>query len=759
MPGDGDEIRVELDRDADKPEKPKEGAVKYSEDEPNLVETFVKTEAGRNWLKKISRRVREDFDADFESTEQYRKRMADDFLVFAGDLPPKEFPYKDSANAHLPYMLENISRLQFRASSELFGDWKKPFGVVRVGTTPQEDEIVDILTVHGNWQIREQMPDFRRQIGERGVLLFFLTGDVTAHSYYDSFRQRNCHEILTANEFVAPYAYVTTQPDYSDLPHYTKVLRRYRHELQAQRGIWYGVDRVIKKKPPAWDDEPESPLRESIAEVQGIEAPDDAHHAPYKLLEYYGWLEMPPSDEDKAGDADETRDRFVQVIVDFNTRAVLKLCIYEEPSWQEKERFERQNMELEQYRMQQQQFEEQQAAVAQQLQQMQQGVQAGLLDPMAVQSMMIPLQQQQALAQPPPIPDWLQGEQVETAVVLPMRKEPIHMFTHGVCIEPILGNLGLGYGRIQADYNKAADTTLSQFMDAATMSNVWSLVTDSVAQFDKDFAISPGKINKVTGFTGKIDDHIKELRPSPANPQMFDFVRFMNEIAQSSIQAPNVLSGEPGKSGETYRGIATRIEQATRQLTVVTQKYAEFVRNVLKNNARLNAAFLPEEEMRYLMDYKLNTLQYVKVERRLYERNYDVVFESDLRYAPQEQRIAEADEVTQMALQTPVLQTNGAFTFEAIKKSLEARGRQDMVLELGMKPPAPPMFGFPTMPGMVPPGPGGPQGQQGGETPADGNGMQPPSPGVASGPSPQARPPGPGGPVATQPPPPQHPPR
>lgn len=764
MSDDSDELRIELKDD--KPDKPKKGSrVKYDEDEPNLVETFMKSDAGRRWLKKICARVVQDFDQDFESTEEYRKRFADDFKIFAGDLPKKDYPYKGCANAHLPYMLENLSRLQFRAASELFGNWKQPFGVVRVGTTPIEDEIVDVLTVHGNWQIREQMPDFRRQVADRGLLLYFCAGDVTCHSFYDSVRKRNCHEMLTCDDFVAPYVYVTTQPDYSDLPHHTKILRRYRHELQAMRGEWFGINKVLRREPPGWDDEPETKLRDAIAEVEGTEQPDDQKGAPYKILEYEGWLEMPPSQQDTGSKA-EPRDRFVQVRVDHATGNPLSLCIYEEPPWQEKERFQRQTAELEQFNAALEQYQAAMAQSEQQLQGIQQQMATGAIDPMAAEQQLGMMQQQSAAMQPPLPPDWLEGQDPQMAQPEPMRKEPIHLYSHGVCIESLRGNLGLSYGRIQADYNRAADTSLSQFIDAATLGNVWSLVTDNTVQFEDGFEISPGSINKATGFTGKLEDHIMQLKPGPANPQLFDIVRFMSEVSQSAIQAPNVLSGEPGKSGETYRGIATRIEQATKQLTYATQKYGQFVKQILKNNARLNAAFLPEEEMRYLMDYKLQTLRYIKVERRLYDRNYDVEFESDLAYSPQAQRIASADEVTQMALSTPVLQQNLAFCYEALKKSLEARDRQDLVPLLGKPPPIPPMFGLPSFPPPPPqpgapgqpaqPGqpphamPGPPQGQHNGETPASGGGMRGPSPGVASGPKPappQQHPPGPGGPI------------
>jgi hypothetical protein len=758
MSADGEtEVAIEEPEDK-KPSKDRpKGKIKYDEDDPNLVEVFVKSEVGRKWLKKIARRVREDFDADFESTTEYRERFAADFRIFAGELPPKEFPYKESANAHLPYMLENLSRLQFRAQAELFGDWKQPFGVLKVGTSAEEAEIVDVLTVHGNWQIREQMPDFRRQIGDRGLLLYFCAGDVTCHSYYDTVRRRNCHEVLTCDDFIAPYVYTTTQPDYSDLPHHTEVFYRYRHELQAMRGTWYDVDKVLKREAPGWDDDPETLLAEAVANVHGVEIPTDSKHAPYKLLRYQGWLPMPPSQQDGSG---EERDRFMEVIMDYTTRAIMSLVVYEEPSWQEKERFDRQTQELEQYRQQKIQFDQMQAEVQGQLASFQQQAMTGMMAPEVAQELSAQVQQQAQMMPPPVPPGWLAEQQeegvdldLEMVAPMPMRKEPIHLYSHGVCIENLKGSLGLSYGRIQAAYNRAADTSLSQFIDSATMANVWSLITDNVVQFEGGFKIAPGRVNKATGFSGNLKDHIFELKAQPANPQLFDIVRFMQEVGQSSIQAPNVLSGEPGKSGETYRGIAARIEQATKQLTVATQKYGQFVRQVLKNNARLNAAFLPEEEMRYLLDYKMGQLRHIKIERRLYERNYDVVFESDLRYAPQQQKIAEADEVTQMALQpgTPLM-GNLAFAYAAIRKSLEARDRQDMVALLGEPPPVPQMFGMPSLPPQMtgmPQQPGAqPQGQQGGETPADGGGMQPPSPGVSSGPTVE-HPPGPGGPVNT----------
>src|SRR6185436_8615525 len=123
--------------------------------------------------------------------------------------------------------------------------------------------------------------------------------------------------------------------------------------------------------------------------------------------------------------------------------------------------------------------------------------------------------------------------------------------------------------------NRAANIALSQFTDSATLANIWSIITTDI-EFEDEFEISPGHHNKAIGVSAEqLHKSIYELKPSQANPQLMDLVSFMTEFGQSAAQAPQVLSGEPGKSGETYRGIATRIEQATKQLSESTRGYGD----------------------------------------------------------------------------------------------------------------------------------------------------------------------------------------
>ena len=213
------------DADIQLEEEPEEEAARvlvYDDDSENLVRDFMDFEEGKEFLKKVARKVKDDFDRGYSDSTQYRERFKNDWKLFCGELPPKDFPNQYSANAHVPVMLENLSRLTARASSELYGDWQNVFGVVPMG--PEQDGIAETLNRHGNWQIREQIPDFRRQMGDRYMLAFFWIGDVTVHSYYDPERQQNRHEVLTPDEFVVPFTFTSTMPDYSDVPWRCKIL-------------------------------------------------------------------------------------------------------------------------------------------------------------------------------------------------------------------------------------------------------------------------------------------------------------------------------------------------------------------------------------------------------------------------------------------------------------------------------------------------------------------------------------------------------
>lgn len=669
---------------------------KYDEDSPNLVIDFQLHPDGIKALRKIADKVDSDFKMAWDSTEEYRQRIADDYKLFTGDLPPKDWPHKNAANAHVPIMLENSTRLINRIASELFGDWSATHGVVPIG--PGDEPVADILTKHGNWQIRNQITDFRRQM-MRGLTLYIVNGGSVCYSRYDSARKRNQHEILSPDEFVIPYTMVSTEPNMSDLPYKMRVLRYYRHELQKMRGIWENIDEVIKRSPPPWEEEPDSPLRQSAGDVTHVDPEEGDKYAPYKLIQYEGWMADLPNQRD---------DRYVQVIMDHSSKNILHFCIHEEEDWQDRMRYDGQMSELMSYRTGKEQYDSvindmqkandeavatMSSATAGDMERAQAGA---ALDQLRTMPM----------PQAPMPPAWMENPGDPNELPKEPKRVPIHMYAHAVCIEPLVGAYGLSYGRILSDLNRAANVMMSQFIDAATLANCWGgLVSDDFDTGGK-LEIAPGKLNKIKGMSG--DDIRKafiELKPGPANPQLVDLIKMCIELAQNAVQAPDVLSGAEGKSGETYRGHSARIEQATLQLGVIARGYAHFFEQVLKNNAKLNSFYLPEEEIVNIAAQPGTGVDPLTVRRDMYVRNYQVEIRSDLRFTSMTQRVAEADEIVALASNNMMLATNASLMYQAVKRSFIARQKQDLIPYLGPQPPPP------AMP-MAPPMPPAPEGEQ-----------------------------------------------
>jgi hypothetical protein len=709
-----DDVLIEVEEadpaeEVDLDEAPEEerAEVDYDEDAANLVAAFLETPEGKEALKEISQTVRDNYDEGYAATEELREREAKNWSIFCGVLPEKDFPYENAANCNVPVMFEATMRIMFRAFTELFPDWDNICGVRSLG--PGGEEEAALVTLHTNWQLRSQILDFRRQMF-KGMLQFWINGDPTCHSWYDPGRRMNRHEFLSREEFVVPYTAVSTMPDWSDVPYKIKVLHRQKHEIEAMRGIWEDIEAVIEDREPSWNDEPTSHNAEEAAEESGVELTEGS--APYKLLWYEGYLDLPGQD----------RQRYCKVIVDYAKGAVLELSIHEYPNWQDVARYDAQVRELQDFRAQQefhasQQMMAEAAPVAMQTSEPMEVPplpEAPVMTAPELPGMPPPPEPIPIPPPPPPVPpSWMRDENDPAETPEPARKDPVHLFVHIPLIEPLVGNIGIGYGNMEADFNRAANTTLNQTVDAATMANCGILFVCDIVEMPPQLTMMPGKIHKVGGVSpGELKDALVPYTPKGADPALINVTEKMYEFGQRAMQAPDAMSGEEGKSGEPFRGLMARIEQATKQLSAPTRRFADGLEWILKNHAFLNSVHLNEEEIFHVAESKDPevALMAKKIGRRAYERNYHYEIRSDLRFVTQSQRIGEADELLKMGQAFPQLSTNPAIMWALLAGAFKARGRDDLVALLGpkppppavpMAPPAPPRpIGPPGMPGM-----------------------------------------------------------
>lgn len=673
----------------------------------NLVPHYNTSDKGKKFLKELADKVIKEFDEDWESCSAWRKKREQRWKLLIGDLSPKTFPFTECANVHIPVMLERSLRLVHRLYAEIFPDRDYIFSALPSNNLTQER--ADIVTQHQNLQFRKEIPDFFKQ-NRRALMEFIVHGDCIFFSSRDIPGKRNKHEALNCEEVVFPYVWKTTTIDMSDMPRKTRILRKFKHELKEleRKKVYADVDIIFEKeKDPKFETGIDFTVRPTVDKFEGREAPASGGVAPYTLYEYHGWCKLP-------GQEDE---RPIVAVVESQTRTVTCLFIREEEDWKDAARFASQEDEMSGYNQAMQLHDE--------MVMKEQQITGRLLEPDVPMEEAMALQQKLAESPPqkPIPPAWMKDPMMPTPE--PVRVVPIEYFSHGVCIENMDGSMGLGIGLLLEEFNKAANTAASQFTDSATLANVATVIMpDSVKMDAGENRLVPGEVHRVRGLSAEqINNAFKVIQFPQANPQLMEIVRLMLESADGVSSAPDVLSGEAGKANETFRGISTRIEQATKQLTVLAQNYLEMLSNVIRNNARLNAAFMEDIEIKSVIDPRTLEQQELEIDRQLYSEDFDISFTADIRFSGRAQKISEADQVIGMVGGLPPelaqLIFPPSFAYEAVSRALKARGLHDMVRFLGPRPPvpefaagqAPPPPGMPPgMPGMPPgaPPPGGP---------------------------------------------------
>jgi len=671
----------------------------YNLDNPetgNLVKVFTRSKEGEDALARIGQWVVKVFDRVDSDTQERRNRIARDWKFFTCQIPlTRDFPYPDAPNPHVPVMLTQIARLHARLYSEVFQDWHNIFGVKPIGGSDLAKVEADILRKHGNWQIRVQIPDFKRQM-DRLVLRHLVVGDEYIETEWSPFTGTNRHEVMSEDEFFVPFQYVSTMPDISDCPWYIRVLNYYRHELELMRDEWVGVEKLLETR-ATYEDEPEPILAEEAARQHKVEIPDVDIEAPRKLLRFTGWLNLPG----------QPRQRYMRAVVDYATKEVLLLKLHEIADWQDRERFDRELRERDQY------F----AAVDAQQQALtmyrEQGIQVA---------------QQPPDSTPIPPPRWMQDPTNRDEEPAPPMSVPIRLVVHQVYIEPFAGNIGFSIGSVASAFNNLANGTFQAFFDQATRANTKSFITGDGPRIPERIRIKPNGIVKIPGIPfGQVEAALKELNFGPANPQLFEIINAVRSWSEESLQSPAALGGAPGKSGEAYRGLMARIEQATKQLSVPAGQISDAFERVMVNNALLNSMFLKDEELILIAD-GVPHAEEIRVSRKMYQRSYSVEVTSDKRFTTQAERIAEADEnmgIIMKTMQIPGFWPNPVL-FQMFRKALvqcfEARGRKELASEAEAL----------QQPMMPPPGAPGPAGQKPGGSPG---GTPPgPSPGPRGGP-------------------------
>jgi hypothetical protein len=266
----------------------------------------------------------------------------------------------------------------------------------------------------------------------------------------------------------------------------------------------------------------------------------------------------------------------------------------------------------------------------------------------------------------------------------------------------------------------AANITQNQFTDLATLSNEMGLGGFMHTNMKLDPGIKtvePGVIMRVSGIPpADMEKAFFRLNAPQANPQLLQALQGQETAADGISSAPDVLSGQK-EGDETFRGQATRVEQATKQLTVHAGNVVMVLTNVGQNNALLNFMFMPDSKSMDVQDPHTQTSQQITVTRDMYKDKYDILFSADMSFSSRAAKIAEKDDALGMVtkgIPPQIAQLIFPPTiYAAIARAcFKARGMYDLAAmvipddQIMAKVSAPP----PGMPGATPgaPSPGGP---------------------------------------------------
>lgn len=681
-------------------ENPKPKVVDY-EREVNLA-TLISAEE----QKALCKVVIEDFDRDWASGEEFRKRRARQVELFAGIMPEKPPGHEKIAQIHLSIIAQSVLILHATIHGQLFPPTNHIYGARAV--TPMANDRVRRVGLHMNWQVTTRIVEYL-PANDRGMMQWLLYGTAFDCWYYDPIERRPCYQFIQTDDLVMPYSHPSVRNDLADVPRITRKLRKYRHEIEQLADVEYYANTSTLFDPGALDTAQDSTLgtmQKVEDKAQGQTPPTDDPSAPRLFLEQHRWYKLPGTN----------RERPVIATVDKGTNTLVRLVLREDEDPRDRARFNREkaanDARFEALTAQHQlASQEHEAIVTEMLTPKPATDELGMPIVDETGPVMLPPAPLEALPPAPmaPVPD---------PEPTPIRMVPVNWFTKYGCIPNPEGIYDFGVGYLLEGDNIAADTLMSQYVSAMTLSLFPTGFYSQRAKMQRgDIVLRVGEMNESPLPPGQLKDAFFQFQfpvPGPAVPKL---IQQREEAGRQLVGASSILTGDTGEANETATAAQLRNNAARMNLAEMGNRYNKSRENSMRNLARINSKTLEAVEyfavtMPGQMDLPPTAME---IARDDYLEDFQVTFTSDPRLASQPQRVQDA-----LALLTQVLQIPpGALDPMAHKLAiqmamigyLKALDRDDMANLFENAPPPQPMVP-PGAPGAGPPNPGETNGQQ-----------------------------------------------
>lgn len=613
------------------------------------------------WTDKLAKKVIADAKDDDDSRQEFMKKHANQLKLIAGVIPNLGYPAQGAKAPHIMLMTKSILHSWARICDQVIpakGDIAK---VAPVG--PKDGPRSIRVERHMNWQIRHRIPEWATS-QQVTILGWLIGGSRFRHYRWDPIEQKPAVDDVPMDDVIVSYSEKDDHPLMKSVERVTRVLRLARWELEIyeKRGHYSNLEALFPKDGqddngsttdgdtlPESNSDNDSPVKIAADKIQGVEAPTKkSKTSKREIYEQYMMLKF-PDDLGIEGLDGETKP--VAVAVDREKKIPLGITIREEPDPIDQARFDAQ---------------------------VQAAVQAAMNQPM-----MAPV----AEGQEPPM--------AEIKSPKPVRMQRVNSMIHFRLFPNPSGFYGMGLGSLLESSNELANVLAAEYMLSAKFYNMFcGFLARDTMQKEGDVQMSHGKFVRTQLDAELLDKGIKVLDGRPPAEALMKIVEKLEENAEIGASV-DVLSGEKGASNETARGMMIRNSQAMALISVMTRLYLEPLKYELKLIAHGNSIYLDEfEYFPFAQDIPgqpgKQQISMEKVFRADYVEDVHIEFTADARMISKPERIADAQNVIQTAMQIPMLAQNPMFMRFCIEQWFIAAETPQYIAAMGPPPQPPP---------------------------------------------------------------------
>lgn len=640
------------------------GEPQVEEDEPqaeelvNIVELLTKEES-----KKLASQVKLRFDGDTESRAPYMRRCRKWKKMYHLVRDPKSFPFHGCANIGSPLLATVVLQIHARLFDMV---WPADGMIFQSKPSTADQEEVDRAwrtEVFGNHYLRVDMPDYEVGLDD-SLWQMVVFGSAFRFRAWDPVEGRIVVKWIPVDDFVVQYTERCTDPSLRGVPRYSWLRRMTLNEMEQyeEAGGYFKNIAAVRKASRGGDDQPRSEMKKATDEIAGVRpsSEEDPEATQRRVIEQYCWLKFPKSKKRSAKSVafDGKMHPFV-VDVDEQTNTVVRLALREEPDPKDAKRYQREMQEHEQVMS------------------------------MAAEKMAAALRRDELRAA-----EALELEEADELTMLeqadlevneedleppkPQRRRELCFFGH-LRAFPNEGFYGTGFGDLVGPLNEATDLILNGVSDAMTLQNAGGgFISQSLTGPKGDVSVRPGSYVRVNGSPQSIRDGIQHHKfpgPSPVAMPMADT---LTSMAHQLTASGSILSGEKGGSHETATTSKIRLEQAMKQISVLSRRVVGYMKHEIAAIWRLFSVFIDEDDAAAVVNAEGSPVT-IRISRADFIPDANVTPAANPLVSSRQQRIEEAQERAAMLLQHPATQQMLPVQVKAVTDVLRAQGAHEYV--------------------------------------------------------------------------------